>query len=72
MVILFLILWFSDPAMKQFLTYLSENLIIGSRFVLSDLDDCHLFIDPGVMPRLQAKVDDLMEKLSFPIVTEDE
>ncbi|KAL5963303.1 General transcription factor IIH subunit 5 [Taenia solium] len=61
-----------DPAMKQFLTYLSENLIIGSRFILSDLDESHIFIDPVVLPRLQAKVDDLMEKLSFPLVTEDE
>ena len=68
----YLLIKFSDPAMKQFLTYLSENLIIGSRFVLSDLDDCHIFIDPVVLPRLQAKVDDLMEKLSFPLITEDE
>ncbi|VDD81649.1 unnamed protein product [Mesocestoides corti] len=61
-----------DPAMKQFLIHLSENLTIGTRFVLTDLDDCHLFIDPEVLPRLQAKIDDLMEKLSFPIITEDE
>ncbi len=58
--------------MKQFLMHLSDNLKIGSRFVLNDLDDCHLFIDQDVLPQLQEKVDNLMEKLSFPLITEGE
>lgn len=58
--------------MKQFLIHLSETLTIGSKFVLNDLDDCHLFIDTEVLPKLQEKVDNLMEKLSFPLITEGE
>ena len=36
---------FSDPAMKQFLKYLDETRALGSRFVVADLDETHLFID---------------------------
>ncbi|VDL97220.1 unnamed protein product [Schistocephalus solidus] len=59
-----------DPAMKQFLIHLSENLILGTQFLYNDLDDCHIFIDPEVLPKLQEQVDNLMEKLSFPLATD--
>nr|VZI03359.1 unnamed protein product [Spirometra erinaceieuropaei] len=59
-----------DPAMKQFLIHLSENLILGTQFLYNDLDECHIFIDPEVLPRLQEQVDNLMEKLSFPLAAD--
>lgn len=61
---------FSDPAMKQFLLHLAENLVLGKNFVHTDLDDHHLFIDPDILGRLQERVDHLMESLSFPMTIE--
>ncbi|VDL61952.1 unnamed protein product [Hymenolepis diminuta] len=61
-----------DPAMKQFLCHLSDNLVLGTQFVLSDLDECHLFVDQGIVGRLQSKVDELLEKLSNPPNKSDE
>ncbi|KAA0199731.1 Proteinral transcription factor iie tfiie subunit [Fasciolopsis buskii] len=59
-----------DPAMKQFLLHLAENLVLGKNFVHTDLDDHHLFIDPDILGRLQERVDHLMESLSFPMTIE--
>ncbi|KAL3317490.1 General transcription factor IIH subunit 5 [Cichlidogyrus casuarinus] len=61
-----------DPSMKQFLVHLSETLVFGTNFVHMDLDDCHLFIDPEVLPRLQDRIDTLMESLSFPMIISNE
>lgn len=61
----------SDPAMKQFLLHLDETSALGSAFVLADLDDSHLFIDPKIIPTLRSKIDDLMDRLSFPITKQD-
>ncbi|THD25704.1 Proteinral transcription factor iie tfiie subunit [Fasciola hepatica] len=59
-----------DPAMKQFLLHLAENLVLGKNFVHTDLDDHHLFIDPDILGRLQERVDQLMESLSFPMTVD--
>ena len=40
-----------DPAMKQFLLYLDETLKLGSRFIIQDLDETHLFISSDVLGR---------------------
>lgn len=61
----------SDSAMKQFLLHLDETNAFNCKFVLADLDDTHLFISSEIIPRLQAEIDDLMEKLSFPITKQD-
>jgi TFIIH basal transcription factor complex TTD-A subunit len=55
----------SDPTMKQFLLYLDNIKEIGDKFVLKDLDETHIFIDPAFLDRLKEKFDDLMEKHSF-------
>nr|ACO15092.1 General transcription factor IIH subunit 5 [Caligus clemensi]ACO15410.1 General transcription factor IIH subunit 5 [Caligus clemensi] len=57
-----------DPAMKQFLLYLDEKEQLGSRFVVQDLDSRHLFISPEILPKLQDRIDDLMDKISVPVV----
>jgi TFIIH basal transcription factor complex TTD-A subunit len=57
-----------DPAMKQFLLHLDEKFTLGSRFIIQDLDDTHLFISPDVLEMLKGQIDDLMDKISVPIV----
>lgn len=53
--------------MKQFLLHLDEKLIFGRKFIISDLDDKHLFIAADIVDVLQAKIDDLMDKISVPL-----
>ena len=56
-----------DPAMKQFLLHLDESEAFGRKFVIQDLDETHLFISSEILPVLQDRIDDLMDKLSFPL-----
>lgn len=58
----------SIQAMKQFLLHLDDKRTLGTSFVLQDLDDTHLFISVGVLELLQEKIDDLMDKISIPVV----
>jgi TFIIH basal transcription factor complex TTD-A subunit len=53
--------------MKQFLLHLDEKLILGRKFIISDLDEKHLFIAADIVETLQAKIDDLMDRISVPI-----
>lgn len=53
--------------MKQFLLHLDEKLILGRKFIISDLDDKHLFIAAEIVETLQAKIDDLMDRISVPL-----
>lgn len=64
---LFLSFCLSDPAMKQFLLHLDEKLILGKRFIIQDLDEKHLFISSDIVETLQVKIDDLMDRISFPL-----
>ena len=57
-----------DPAMKQFLLHLDEKFLLGSKFIIQDLDETHLFISPEVLDMLKSQIDDLMDKISVPIV----
>lgn len=54
-----------DSAMKQLLLYLDEINELGTKFVIQDLDETHLFIDSESVDRLKEKIDDLMEKYSY-------
>ena len=56
-----------DPAMKQFLLYLDETNALGKKFVIQDLDDTHIFISSDIIDTLQEQIDDLMDRLSFPL-----
>ncbi|KAG5675108.1 hypothetical protein PVAND_005037 [Polypedilum vanderplanki] len=60
-----------DPAMKQFLLHLDEKLILGRKFILQELDEKHLFIASDIVETLQAKIDDLMDRISFPLHEKD-
>lgn len=57
--------YYSDQAMKQFLLHLDETLALGKKFIIQDLDDTHLFISADIVETLQARVDDLMDQISF-------
>lgn len=52
-----------DPVMKQLLLHLDETLALGSKFVLANLDDCHLFVAQDVYEQLKVRVDELYEKV---------
>lgn len=58
---------FSDGAMKQFLLHLDDTLKLGRKFIIQDLDENHLFISTDILDVLQAKIDDLMDQISFPL-----
>jgi TFIIH basal transcription factor complex TTD-A subunit len=51
--------------MKQFLLYLDETTKLGRKFIIQDLDENHLFISADILETLQAKIDDLMDQISF-------
>ncbi len=53
--------------MKQFLLHLDETNELGKKFVIQDLDETHLFISSDFLETLQERIDDLMDKISFPI-----
>lgn len=53
--------------MKQFLLHLDDTLALGRKFIIQDLDETHLFISSDILEVLQAKVDDLMDQISFPL-----
>ncbi|OWF36971.1 General transcription factor IIH subunit 5 [Mizuhopecten yessoensis] len=57
-----------DPAMKQFLLHLDETDAFKTKFVLQDLDETHLFISADILGTLQNRIDDIMDRLSFPLV----
>jgi len=54
-----------DPQMKQFLMHLDQIQELGTKFVLAELDATHLLIEAEIIPVLQARIDDLMDQLSF-------
>ena len=55
----------SDPAIKEFLKYLDEAMLLGKKFILFDLDERHLFVMEGIAGQLQDKLDELMERNSY-------
>ena len=56
-----------DPAMKQFLLHLDDTEAFGRKFVIQDLGENFLFISSDILETLQVKIDDIMERLSFPL-----
>ena len=55
--------------MKQFLLHLDDTNSLGRKFVVQDLDETHLFIVSDILPTLHARIDDLMDKMHFPMGT---
>ena len=60
-----------DPVMKQFLLHLDDKLLLGSHFVIQDLDERRLFISADVLELLQERIDDLMDKISVPVIANE-
>ena len=58
------LIFFSDPAMKQFLLHLDEINALGKKFIMQDLDESHLFVSADVLEQLTNKIDELMDGLS--------
>ena len=56
--------------MKQFLLHLDETKELGRPFVIQDLDETHLFINADVLETLQESIDDLMDRLHFPVAAQ--
>ncbi|CAJ0961752.1 unnamed protein product [Ranitomeya imitator] len=54
-------------AMKQFLLYLDETNALGTKFIIQDLDETHVFVLAELIAVLQEKVGELMDQNSFPI-----
>ena len=48
--------------------YFSTLKAIAQIFLTLDLDETHLFISPDVLDMLKSQIDDLMDKISVPIV----
>ena len=57
--------------MKQFLLHLDEKNALGSKFIIQDLDERHLFISCDILTVLQNRIDDLMDQISFPLAEKD-
>lgn len=53
--------------MKQFLLHLDETNAFKKKFIIEDLDDTHVFIAADMLEVLQARIDDLMDAISFPL-----
>ena len=53
-----------DPAMRQLLVHLDEQRSLGSKFVVKELDDTHIFVDREIVPILEQKIDQLMDSLA--------
>lgn len=62
---------YSDAAMKQLLLHLDETNALGNKFILQDLDETHLFIASEILEVLQSRIDDLMDRISFPLAEKD-
>lgn len=60
-----------SEAMKQFLLHPDDTLALGRKFIIQDLDYNHLFISADILDTLQAKVDDLMDRISFPLTEKE-
>lgn len=57
--------------MKQLLLHLDETNELGNKFILQDLDETHLFIAVEILEVLQSRIDDLMDRISFPLAEKD-
>lgn len=53
--------------MKQFLLHLDEKQELGTKFIIQDLDEKHLFIAKEIVTVLKARVDELMDRFSVRI-----
>lgn len=55
----------SDIPMKQFIVSINDQLPNAQKFIIYDLDDTHLFVQPHVADMLQNKVKDFLDKITY-------
>lgn len=53
-----------DPAMRQLLVHLDEQRSLGTKFVVKELDETHIFVDREIVAVLETKIDQLMDSLA--------
>jgi len=53
-----------DPAMRQLLLHLDESRALGSKFIIKELDETHVLIEPDVVNSLEQKLESIMESLN--------
>ena len=46
---------------------MDETRALGEKFILEDMDATHLFVAAKIVKTLEAKLWELMDKLSFPV-----
>lgn len=51
--------------MKQFLLQLDQSKALGKKFILQELDAEHLFVSSDVLEKLEDRMDELMDQLTF-------
>ncbi|CAI5444698.1 unnamed protein product [Caenorhabditis angaria] len=54
----------SDPAFRQLLIHMDESRQLGSKFIVRELDETHLFIEKDVIPILEERVESIMEQMN--------
>lgn len=54
-----------DIAMKQFILSMNEERPQSERFIIYDLDDTHLMVQPHVVDELQARIREFQDKNTF-------
>ncbi|KDN37311.1 nucleotide excision repair, TFIIH, subunit [Tilletiaria anomala UBC 951] len=50
-----------DPAVKQLILVINEQMV----FVIEDLDETHLLIDPSMVEAMRIRLDDELEKNTY-------
>ncbi|TKR69256.1 hypothetical protein L596_021437 [Steinernema carpocapsae] len=53
-----------DPATRQRLVYLDKSRELGSKFIITDLDETHVLIEPDKVDSLVQKLESIMESLN--------
>ncbi|RWS22274.1 general transcription factor IIH subunit 5-like protein [Leptotrombidium deliense] len=54
-----------DPQMKQFLLHLDESNVLGTKFIIQDLDQTHLFVSADIIEKLKNQIDHLMDQINI-------
>ena len=56
-----------DPAIKEYLLYLREELRLPRDFIVHDLSETQLIVNPTCVETIQKLIDELMSQNTFPV-----
>lgn len=54
----------SDPALQQYIKHLDETMELGSKFIIRELDETHLFIEKSMVNSLQTRIENFLDSLA--------